>query len=295
MKYLLKYCFPFFAGVLFSHFDAQVVDAVKEWRIQDCFQYEMEHNIQINTTRLNEQIAVQDLSAAQGLKIPSLSASATNAFNNANNLFGNNNQLVNQLTTSGNYSFNSSIILWNGNYVNNNIKQRDLLNQSAGLSVKQSQNAVTLLITQAYLDILLAKENLKFLEDLVSKSSAKVKQGQLFYDAGSIAKKDLLQLQAQLAGDKYLRVQTQNAIGQNILMQFLIEAILISITGGLIGVALGITATKLVTILLHWPTLITQFSVILSFLVCFVTGVFFGYYPALKASKLDPIEALRYE
>jgi putative ABC transport system permease protein len=85
------------------------------------------------------------------------------------------------------------------------------------------------------------------------------------------------------------------ARGIDILMQFLIEAILISITGGLIGVAFGITATKLVTIFLKWPTLITQSSVILSFLVCFVTGVFFGYYPALKASRLDPIEALRYE
>lgn len=85
------------------------------------------------------------------------------------------------------------------------------------------------------------------------------------------------------------------ARGTDILMQFLIEAIMISITGGLIGVGLGITATKLVTQFLHWPTLVTEYSIILSFLVCFVTGVFFGYYPALKASKLDPIEALHYE
>jgi len=85
------------------------------------------------------------------------------------------------------------------------------------------------------------------------------------------------------------------ARGIDILMQFLIEAVLISITGGIIGVVLGITATKLVTIFMQWPTLVTQSSVILSFLVCFVTGVFFGYYPALKASKLDPIEALHYE
>jgi len=85
------------------------------------------------------------------------------------------------------------------------------------------------------------------------------------------------------------------ARGVDILMQFLIEAILISITGGLIGVVFGITATKLVTMFLQWPTLVTQSSVVLSFLVCFVTGVFFGYYPALKASRLDPIEALHYE
>src|SRR5665647_1344213 len=85
------------------------------------------------------------------------------------------------------------------------------------------------------------------------------------------------------------------ARGIDILMQFLIEAIMISIAGGLIGVGLGIGATKLITMFLQWPTFVTQSSVILSFLVCFITGVFFGYYPALKASRLDPIEALRYE
>ncbi len=85
------------------------------------------------------------------------------------------------------------------------------------------------------------------------------------------------------------------ARGIDILLQFLTEAILISITGGIIGVILGISSAKLVTVFLAWPTLISQSSVVLSFVVCAVTGVFFGYYPALKASRLDPIEALRYE
>ena len=85
------------------------------------------------------------------------------------------------------------------------------------------------------------------------------------------------------------------ARGIDILFQFLIEAILLSITGGIIGVMLGITASRLVTIFLSWPTLVSRSSIILSFLVCAITGVFFGYYPAQKASRLDPIEALRYE
>jgi putative ABC transport system permease protein len=85
------------------------------------------------------------------------------------------------------------------------------------------------------------------------------------------------------------------ARGRDILLQFLTEAILISITGGVIGVLLGITSARLVTFFLSWPTLVTESSIVLSFLVCAVTGVFFGYYPAQKASRLDPIEALRYE
>ncbi|NII25625.1 FtsX-like permease family protein [Pseudoflavitalea sp. X16] len=85
------------------------------------------------------------------------------------------------------------------------------------------------------------------------------------------------------------------ARGIDILLQFLTEAIFISITGGVIGVALGIIASQVITWLLSWPTLVSQSSIILSFLVCAVTGVFFGYYPARNASRLDPIEALRYE
>lgn len=85
------------------------------------------------------------------------------------------------------------------------------------------------------------------------------------------------------------------ARGIDILLQFLVEAIIISITGGLIGVALGITASKVITLTLGWPTMVSQSSILLSFMVCALTGVFFGYYPAQKASRLDPIEALRYE
>jgi putative ABC transport system permease protein len=85
------------------------------------------------------------------------------------------------------------------------------------------------------------------------------------------------------------------ARGIDILFQFLIEAILISITGGIIGVLLGIGASRLVTLFLSWPTLVSESSIMLSFMVCAITGVLFGYYPAQKASRLDPIEALRYE
>jgi len=85
------------------------------------------------------------------------------------------------------------------------------------------------------------------------------------------------------------------ARGKDILLQFLAEAVLISITGGVIGVALGIISCRLVTLILGWPTIISESSVVLSFVVCALTGIFFGYYPAQKASRLDPIEALRYE
>ena len=85
------------------------------------------------------------------------------------------------------------------------------------------------------------------------------------------------------------------ARGADILSQFLIESVLISITGGIIGVLVGCGASIAVKFIAHWPVYIQTWSVILSFAVCTLTGVFFGWYPAKKASDLDPIDALRYE
>ncbi len=83
--------------------------------------------------------------------------------------------------------------------------------------------------------------------------------------------------------------------GHDILRQFLLEAMLLSILGGITGVVVGIVASNVVENLLGWPILITTNSIVLSFLFCSIIGVFFGWYPAKKASALNPIEALRHE
>lgn len=85
------------------------------------------------------------------------------------------------------------------------------------------------------------------------------------------------------------------ARGVDILNQFLIEAIMLSVTGGLVGVILGIGASYAVKMLAHWPIYIEVWTILMSFAVCTFTGVFFGWYPAKKAARLDPIEAIRYE
>lgn len=85
------------------------------------------------------------------------------------------------------------------------------------------------------------------------------------------------------------------ARGIDILSQFLIEAILISITGGIIGVIFGAGCSYLINIVAKWPVYVQPWSVVLSFAVCTFTGIFFGWYPAKKAAALDPIEAIRYE
>ena len=85
------------------------------------------------------------------------------------------------------------------------------------------------------------------------------------------------------------------ARGIDILNQFLIESVLLSVTGGLIGVIVGVGAAVGINVFAHWPIQIQPWSVLLSFAVCSATGIFFGWYPAKKVASLDPIEAIRYE
>lgn len=85
------------------------------------------------------------------------------------------------------------------------------------------------------------------------------------------------------------------ARGIDILNQFLIEAVLLSVTGGVIGVIIGVSASYAIQTFVHWPIAIQLWTIVMSFAVCTFTGIFFGWYPAKKASNLDPIDALRYE
>ena len=203
-------------GVAFTT-QAQKTDSIKKWSIETCFQYAMENNIDINTAKLNQLNAVQDAYLAKGSKIPNLYGTLNNNFLNEKADVSNNGKFVNQALSSGNYALNSSLVLWNGNYVNKNIQQKDLVAQTNSLMVEQSKNNLVLLITQNYLSILLAKENLKYINDLVATSKSRLKQGQQLYDAGSTAKISVLQLEAQQASDEYLKIQTENTIKQNTL------------------------------------------------------------------------------
>lgn len=82
---------------------------------------------------------------------------------------------------------------------------------------------------------------------------------------------------------------------KDILLQFLIETLTLSLIGGFIGIFIGILSSKILSVSAGWPTLISVESIILSFIFAAVVGIFFGFYPANKASNLDPIEALRHE
>jgi len=85
------------------------------------------------------------------------------------------------------------------------------------------------------------------------------------------------------------------ARGRDILLQFLIEAVTLSVIGGILGIAVGFGSSRLIAAQTSWPTLVPSEWVVYAFLFSAMVGIFFGFYPSLKASRLDPIEALRYE
>jgi outer membrane protein len=185
-----------------------------KWDLQACLDYAKANNINLNTYRLTHLSTEQDLLLSKAAVLPNLSATLSPSLtqSKSTNAAG---DLKAGIRPSISTSASSSVTLYNGGYLRNDIKQKDLLVKVAGLNITTIENDITLQITQAYLNILLAKENVVYVKDVVSTSQAQVKQEQQFYDVGTIALKDLVQLQAQLANDKYTLVTAQNTQRQN--------------------------------------------------------------------------------
>ncbi|MFT3945743.1 MAG: TolC family protein [Agriterribacter sp.] len=197
--------------------DSTLQNLPAQWSLQDCIEYARKNNIQINTLRLNTGSAEQDLLQAKAARLPSVSASLSQSFVNGKKTDVVVGGLTSQANFSGNYGINSSVTLYNGGYINNNITAKQISLQSTNLSVQEAQNDITLNITEAFLNILLAQETITYLEDVLVTSQAQLKQGQQRYDAGSISKKDFLQFEAQTANDEYNLVNAKNNYRLNVL------------------------------------------------------------------------------
>lgn len=194
--------------------DSSGVGLPARWSLQECFDYAMKNNIQLNSLRLSRMSTEQDLLLSHAAKLPDLTGSGSQSLNGGKTLNAAGGRPY-EVYSSGNYSVNSNITIFQGGYLNYDIKQRNLLTQVAGLNIAQQVNDITVLITQAYLNILLARENIVYVKDVVATSEAQVKQGQQQYDVGSIALISLVQLQAQLSNDRYLLTTSENQHRQN--------------------------------------------------------------------------------
>ncbi|MRG46123.1 TolC family protein [Chitinophaga sp. SYP-B3965] len=185
-----------------------------KWGLQDCLDYAIQHNIQLNSLRLSRLSSGQDVLQSQAARLPDLNGSASQNLSGGK-VVRSANSTPYIVGSSGNYSLNSNLVIFQGGMLNYDIKQKNLAVQVADLDIAQQVNNITLQITQAFLNILLAKENIVYVKDVVATSEAQVQQGQQRYDAGSIALKDLAQLQSQLANDQYTLVAAENQHRQN--------------------------------------------------------------------------------
>ena len=199
--------------------DTSFITSVVKLDLASAIAYAKQHNIQVNITRLDERLSEQDLLLSRAAKYPDLSGSATQSITHHK---GTTNPVVGGFQTqsnlAGNYSLNSSWTFFRGGYLNSDIRSKTLQAEAANLNTSIVQNDITLQLTQAYLSILVAKEAIIYLQDLVKTSQAQYELGKTKFNAGSIAKKDLLQLEAQAASDQYNLVTGENQYRQSVII-----------------------------------------------------------------------------
>ncbi|BAU52358.1 TolC family protein [Mucilaginibacter gotjawali] len=193
--------------------DSTLMGTTINWDLAKCIDYAKKNNILINTYRLSLLTSQQQYLLAKAARLPNLSGSATQNFSHQN--AGSYDPATGTgggsgLSASGSYSLNSSVTLYNGNLINNTIQQANLSVESANLSIIQQENDITLQITQAYLAVLLDKENIIYDTDLVNTSATQVKLEQQKYDVGAVARYALIQLQAQQSTDQFTLINAKN-------------------------------------------------------------------------------------
>jgi outer membrane protein len=202
------------AGVVHAQ-DSTAGHLPAHWDLQTCIDYAKKNNITLNSLRLNVRTQQEDYLLAKAGRQPSLTGSATASYTHSKNA----NPVIGGFSTessfANNYSLSSNITIYNGGLITNNIKLANLQVEGANQTVIQNELDITLQIVQEYLNILLAKENVVYVQDLVKSTAAQVDQGKKQYEVGTIARNAYIELQAQLAADKYTLVTAQNAVRQS--------------------------------------------------------------------------------
>lgn len=200
-KHLLRFRFIILLLLLPWLLQAQpgASDSTGTWSLEDCIQYAAYGNYNVNSLKLNKAVSEESYLQSKAAVLPDVSLNGNITFNHT----GTEVNADSKINSNGSAGLNASWTAYNGGYLRKDIEQKKIAIQSADLQVEQGQNNADLQITQYYLNILLDKESIRYNEDLVKTSEAQLKQLQQKFDVGSAAKKDVVQLEAQLAKDKY--------------------------------------------------------------------------------------------
>lgn len=190
------------------------------WSLQDCIDYALAHNIQLQQNKLTEQQGEADLEQKQAELFPSLSLSTTQSLNyrplqkSASNIVTNGiaNSSTNKLTENGSYGLNASWTVWDGGANRKNVKAQKVQNQIYSLNTQQTANTIQEQIAQYYVQILYSKEALDVNKAMLETAQRQYQRGVDMYEQGQISKADLAQLDAQAGSAQYDCVATQTQI-----------------------------------------------------------------------------------
>ncbi|WP_418730232.1 TolC family protein [Coprobacter fastidiosus] len=196
----------------------------QEWTLKNCIDYALTQNIQLKKSKIALESSQVDSKSARAKLFPSLSFGSTQQY--INTPFPEGNSLDNYVVTgskgssknsyTGNYSLRSSMTLYNGGKLRNNIKSSKLQEQVQQYSVEEEIDNIETSITESFLQILYAQESVKINEETVALSKLQCERGKALLEAGSISQSDYAQLESQYSSDKYQLVLSQTTLEGNI-------------------------------------------------------------------------------
>lgn len=187
------------------------IDSVQKiWTLEECITYAIDNNITVKQAELSAKRTEATYLATKSLRLPNLSGSASQNFTNGNSIDPITSDFVSQQINSTSLGLNSQVTLFQGNQINNQIKQGKLLVDQYTLFEEEAKNNITLSITESYIQLLYAKENILIAENNLEVSQKEEERAKARLDAGSIAIKEYTDAQSQTATNRYVLINTKN-------------------------------------------------------------------------------------
>ena len=192
------------------------IETIKTWSLQDCITYALENNITVKNAQLSKELAEVDYDKAKSSRLPNLFGSASQSFTNGNSIDPITSNYVTDQINSSNVGLNSSMTLFQGNQLNNQVKQNKLLFEQSVLQEEVEKNSIVLNLLETYLQALYNKESITIAENNLASSEKEVIRAKSRLDAGTIAISEYTEAQSQAATNKYNLIAAKNNYQQYI-------------------------------------------------------------------------------
>ncbi|PIQ21914.1 MAG: hypothetical protein COW65_06225 [Cytophagales bacterium CG18_big_fil_WC_8_21_14_2_50_42_9] len=212
IKHLLCLLFLFFLG----YQESQAQD-LKTWTLQEMIQYAKDNNIQVKQASLTNLSNAADYEQAKASRLPTLSVSGQQSLAIGQSIDPVTSDFISQNINATSLAATSSVTVYNGNYINNNIKQSALIMEAAKLDVEEAKNDITVAITQAYLQALYYKEGIATAQETANASKKQLERIQIKLKAGAASPKEVAQLKSDYASDQTSLISVQNQYEQQVL------------------------------------------------------------------------------